>query len=151
MKAAAISTSARMKHDYKTLRLRLASPVVFHFLLAVLDVILPHVVLRPVAMDSDEVLNLSLAPTIDQSMVKDTLNFSLSFIVNDVSWWRWWSPSICVILLQQRNVKHIMNTQSRWQLQSVSYRTNTFKHFQWSHKYRPQLGQCQQASDSDLR
>ena len=134
MKAAAMSMCTRMKHDRKGLRLRLASPVVFHFLPAVLNVILPRIMLRPTAIESDEVL--SLAPTLDQSVLKDTLNFPLRLIINDVNWWRWWSPSICVIPLQQRNVKHIMNT---WQLQSVSYFATALKHFEWSHKLRPQL------------
>ena len=83
MKAAAMSMCTRMKHDHKGLRLRLASPVVFHFLPAVLNVILPRIMLRPTAIESDEVLNLSLAPTLDQSVLKDTHNFPLRLIIND--------------------------------------------------------------------
>jgi len=121
-----------IEHYDKALGLWLSSPIIQHRVLTVFHVILPQTVLRTIAHKLDKVLYLSLASTLDQSVLKHALNLPLRLIINDFSKW-WLSSAIRWVALQCKDVKYIMNAHGLRQVQLVGKSTNTFKHLEWFH------------------
>ena len=70
---------------------------------------LPSVVLLTATFPANQVSKLTLVATLDCPVVQNLFHSPLTVVLHKLRRWRWLSVPITPVLLDQRDVKHIVN------------------------------------------